>query len=262
MILPLLRHLSIPVIYGITNPYGSKKYTKINAKKELRKENMKYGRYIHKTGPGGKTVNRITHLSNLPSPPAGSGVSMDLVDLETVGAMTVTTITQYKSPLGRILNAIDGLDLEKITANAAGFDWNSGGASLPNVLWRLADRTERLLGWIISPDAVRGKIEFNQFAVRKYDPAQFPEGRPYAMAPHRDPERYINVTAVWLLRGKSGLYVCKDKLGRDKKKIIANPGQLILLRGAGYAGIPQCPFHFISRSDEELVTFTMRQRLF
>jgi hypothetical protein len=261
MILPLLRHLSIPTIYGITNGIRFKKYTKTNAKNELRKgkKNMKSRIYLHKVSPDGQTVNRITRLSNLKNPPAGSGVSMDLVDLETLGAMVIPQIALNRSHLGRVANTIDVMDLEKISMSATGLDWGNEGKSLAKVLLYLVRRTENFLRLVISPDVIRGKIEFNKFRLRKYNSAQFPSGRPYALAPHRDSMRYINVTAVWLLRGKSSFFVCGDKLGRNKKEIKANPGQLILLRGAGYAGIHRGPFHFISRSDEELVMFAMGQ---
>ena len=100
-------------------------------------------------------------------------------------------------------------------------------------------------------------IEFNDFSVQRYPVSK--AGESYAISPHLDHGRYINVVAVYILRGFAPFYICGDRSGAIQMEIFTKSGDLILMRGAGFMGIMQRPFHYVGPVTEDRLTFGLRQ---
>src|SRR6185436_4505750 len=102
-------------------------------------------------------------------------------------------------------------------------------------------------------------IAFNDFSLQKY-PCSAPEQK-YAISPHLDHKRCINLIVVYLLKGKAPFCVCRDRAGNGAEEIKASPGDAILMRGSGFDGNLLRPFHYIGAVSEERLTFGMRQTI-
>lgn len=78
---------------------------------------------------------------------------------------------------------------------------------------------------------------------------------------HRDQSDFINLVVVLLLHGDANFYICQDRKGNDAVKIDAEPGQLIVMRGGGFAGGNLSrPLHYVGPIDARgRLSFGLRQ---
>ncbi len=100
-------------------------------------------------------------------------------------------------------------------------------------------------------------LVFNEGVVQVYQKAV--PGQEYSISPHRDHKECINVVAVFVLEGEAPFCVCKDRQGTDTVVISNRPGDLVLMRGYGFKGLPR-PFHFVGNVTEGTrISLGMRQ---
>ncbi|MBI5004385.1 hypothetical protein HZC00_04825 [Candidatus Kaiserbacteria bacterium] len=89
---------------------------------------------------------------------------------------------------------------------------------------------------------IQTPLRFNEGVVQVYREAAI--SQKYSISPHRDHKECINVIAVFVLEGEASFCVCKERSGADPEVISSRPGDLILMRGYGFLGLPR-PFHFV-----------------
>jgi hypothetical protein len=220
-------------------------------------------KHEHGLGHNGKTAFRTTYLNfnGAPHPDA----NVDLTPLEYVGAAPLDLIRLSKAPLGGLLLEIDKIRSEELSPEISGTKWGAINTArgndwddprkLPTALRELTIRTETLLREIFPKEVLDGEIQFNDFSLRKYSSG---EGV-YAISPHRDDEKYINLIVIWMLKGNPAFYICADNKGSNAELIECGTGQPVILRGNGYAGISHRPYHFVHNTGSDRVTFTLRQ---
>ena len=213
---------------------------------------------------GGKTAFRIAYLNvnGVPDPQA----NIDLTPLEYEGAIPLGIIKLNDVVIKRILYGIEQIEITEIPPKISGTKWGAintargnswnNPESLPDVLQQLTQQTEQLLKVIFPREVLDGDICFNDFSLRKYPPG---EREGFSISPHRAEEKYINVIVIWVLKGYSSFYVCADREGNKSKLIDTCVGQLIVMRGANYAGIKDRPYHYVRQTKSERITFTLRQ---
>lgn len=89
-------------------------------------------------------------------------------------------------------------------------------------------------------------------ALQKYDAGSI------GITPHRDEKKYGLVIAIVPLIGKGDLSICDDRAGNNPKKQDTTPGNLILLRAPGYAGMHVRPMHVVNNILEERIILGVR----
>lgn len=102
-------------------------------------------------------------------------------------------------------------------------------------------------------------LKFTDLALQEYSESM--EECKYGISPHSDQSGFINLVVVLLLRGPAVFYICKDREGFDAKEIQAEPGNLIIMRGGGFAGgTLSRPIHFVGPIDKRgRLSFGLRQ---
>ncbi len=63
-----------------------------------------------------------------------------------------------------------------------------------------------------------------------------------------------------VLAGRGRFFVCEDRTGRGAREVEAAPGMAIFMRGPGFHGSQDRPFHYVSEISETRYTFGLRQR--
>ncbi len=106
----------------------------------------------------------------------------------------------------------------------------------------------------VRPCPLVKELKFTDLVVQRY-----PAG-PVGISPHRDGKGYINLIAVFVLEGEGRFCFCDDREGTDPRAIVHEPGDLILMRGAGFLGSDIQPFHFVDKITKRRTTFALRQR--
>lgn len=87
----------------------------------------------------------------------------------------------------------------------------------------------------------------------------------YAIPPHQDQKGFVGVVAVLLVSGDSNFYTAKNREGIGERKIEANPGDIILMRGYDFTeniGVKlERPIHYIKKLEpsKERVSLGFRQ---
>lgn len=107
--------------------------------------------------------------------------------------------------------------------------WELGGA-----LSALFDAALRLV-----PDAPIPAADFNDLVVQVY-----PAGAG-GISPHRDHIRYSGLVVLVIVDDGGRFAVCDDRSGAGAITVSANAGDLLIMRGAGFAGRRERPFHFL-----------------
>lgn len=107
--------------------------------------------------------------------------------------------------------------------------------SFASALERLVDAALACL----SPPPVDRPFRFNDLIVQRYAPGGL------GITAHRDHLRYEGLIAVIPLSGAARFFVCADRGGHAAREVPAPPGSLVLMRGPGYAGRRDRPFHFV-----------------
>lgn len=93
---------------------------------------------------------------------------------------------------------------------------------------------------------------FNDLIVQRYMPDSG------GITPHRDHVRYVGLVALVILAGDAEFYVCGDRDGSGARLIASPKGCLLLMRGAGFAGIKTRPFHMLKNIRSFRVSFGLR----
>lgn len=85
-------------------------------------------------------------------------------------------------------------------------------------------------GATLDANPFEGAISLEDFAIQHY-PA---ESRGIGI--HRDGLRYRQIVVIITLEGESRLFSCDDREGTNKQSIDDQPGRIVLLSAAGFAG--------------------------
>jgi hypothetical protein len=94
---------------------------------------------------------------------------------------------------------------------------------------------------------------FNDLLLQRYPPG------PYALTPHLDGKRFIDLVAIAVLAGSARFCVCADRAGNKPCEIQAPPGSVIFMRAPGFdAAGDGRPFHCVSDVESERYTLGLR----
>lgn len=96
-------------------------------------------------------------------------------------------------------------------------------------------------------------LRFNSMVLQKYDSGSL------GITPHRDHLSYINVVCIFVVGGGGKFHICVDRSGAGAKEIPARPGDVILMRGAGFLGTRNRPFHCVTDIQQSRYTLGLRQ---
>ena len=91
---------------------------------------------------------------------------------------------------------------------------------------------------------------FNDRVVLRY-----PQGS-RGISPHRDLKRFEGIIAILTLSGRGDFYICTDRHKTNRRLFRAEPGLMILMRGAN-CGAGR-PFHYVEKIEKGRVAFGLR----
>jgi len=91
----------------------------------------------------------------------------------------------------------------------------------------------------LTSSPVARPFRINDLIVQRYEPGAL------GITPHRDHRRYEGLVAVIPLSGAARFFLCADRSGDAPREIPAPPGSLVLMRGAGFGGRSDRPFHLV-----------------
>ncbi len=78
------------------------------------------------------------------------------------------------------------------------------------------------------------------------------------ITPHRDHIRYGGLVSLVILAGEADFYISEDRQGTNPRLVPSPPGCLLLMRGAGFAGLRDRPFHQLRNIRSFRVSFGLR----
>lgn len=94
---------------------------------------------------------------------------------------------------------------------------------------------------------------FNDLLLQRYPPG------PYALTPHLDGKRFVDLVAIAVLEGSARFCVCADRAGNKPQEIPATPGSVIFMRAPGFGGAEDGrPFHCVGDVQSERYTLGLR----
>ncbi len=106
---------------------------------------------------------------------------------------------------------------------------------------------------LIAPCPLSHKLQFNDVVVQRYAPGSA------GISPHRDHLRYVGLVALVPLIGDARFYVCSSRDVIGAREILADPGDLILMRAPGLHGRTDRPFHGLCAVMTERYSIGLRQ---
>jgi len=95
-------------------------------------------------------------------------------------------------------------------------------------------------------------LRYNNLVVQRYRPV------PVGITPHRDHICYQGLVSLLVLEGDGCFSITADRAGSDAREIPCPPGGLLLMRGAGFAGMKTRPFHQLRDIRSGRVSFGLR----
>lgn len=115
----------------------------------------------------------------------------------------------------------------------------------------LGAEVARALGRLRDPpfDAVT----FNDLVIQHYPETDC------GISPHRDHVKYVKLIANLAIEGHGRFYICPDRTGADAREIPAAPGDAILMRGPGYRGRTDRPFHAVGAVESPRLVLGLRE---
>ena len=116
---------------------------------------------------------------------------------------------------------------------------------------RALDRLSDAALALLDPNPCPG-MTHNDLILQRYQPGSG------GITPHRDHIRYCGLVSLFLLTGHGDFYVCKDRDGADARSLPSPSGSLVLMRGAGFAGLKDRPFHTLRDIRSFRVSFGLR----
>ena len=124
----------------------------------------------------------------------------------------------------------------------------------PHPLWQLTQAVERLvaaaLATMASPPLEA--LPLNDLVLQRYPPGA------RGITPHRDHVRYVGLVVIVQLSGDGRFGLCADRSGAGATVLAAGPGDGILMRAPGFAGVKDRPFHFLDGITVERYSLGMR----
>lgn len=102
-------------------------------------------------------------------------------------------------------------------------------------------------------------LNFTDLAVQHYP--QTTGDQKHGIGIHTDHKDFVNLVVVLLLHGAANFYICQDRQGNGSVEIQAEPGQLMIMRGGGFAsGGLSRPLHYVGPIDKRgRTSFGLRQ---
>ena len=100
------------------------------------------------------------------------------------------------------------------------------------------------------------EVKINDFAAQNY-PAHS-----RGIGIHKDGLRYRNLVFILTLDGKSDLFVCSDRAGKDRQLVPDQPGRLVILPAPGFAYLGQAderPLHGVDNVVNGRLSIGFRQ---
>jgi len=185
-----------------------------------------------------------------------------LTALETSGATSVPLLTdqaqqvlleeaeryQYQREV-EVVGSGDRVVRQEMASFAA-FPADSSFLQLRDLL---QDRIEHELA-ACRPYPFDVPLQLNSLVLQKYEAGSL------GITPHRDGKRYVNLICVVVLAGQGRFWVCEDRAGNGAREVEASPGMAIFMRGPGFRGSQDRPFHYVSEIQETRYTFGLRQQ--
>jgi hypothetical protein len=92
----------------------------------------------------------------------------------------------------------------------------------------------------------------NDLIVQRYEPGCV------GITPHRDHIAYEGLVSLVILSGEAEFGICADRAGHGGREIASPEGCLLLMRGAGFAGLETRPFHLLRNVRTQRVSFGLR----
>lgn len=96
-------------------------------------------------------------------------------------------------------------------------------------------------------------VQFTDLMAQRYEPG------PFGISPHRDGLRYINLVALFVLKGQAEFCLCDSRSGANPVSIENEPGSLLLMRAPGFCGEDFQPFHFVGKISSQRISLGLRQ---
>ena len=122
-----------------------------------------------------------------------------------------------------------------------------------NAFFAVADRLARLVTELSSANGFQlPALPKAHVALQKYEAGSF------GITPHRDEKKYGVVICIIPLTGKGVLAACDNREGSNPVPVDTTPGNLVLLRAPGYAGMHARPMHAVSDITEERIVIGVR----
>jgi hypothetical protein len=120
---------------------------------------------------------------------------------------------------------------------------------------RAARELEQLLSAALAqfdPAPIAG-VSFNDLVVQRYPRSDC------GISPHRDHIRYVNLIVNLAIAGEGRFYICPDRSGQNAREIESRVGDAILMRGPGWRGRGERPFHCIGAVSEPRLILGLRE---
>ncbi len=106
----------------------------------------------------------------------------------------------------------------------------------------------------LAPYPFTTRLRLTEIRLQQYAPGSL------GITPHQDGARFCNLVCIFMIGGQARFAVCADRSGREAREIDVSPGRLVLLRGPGFLGADERPFHCVTDIQEERYTCGLRQR--
>ncbi|MEK7585261.1 MAG: dihydroneopterin aldolase [Patescibacteria group bacterium] len=95
-------------------------------------------------------------------------------------------------------------------------------------------------------------VKFNETSLQKYDAGSI------GITPHLDSARCQDLVVILVLVGEGCFATCADRAGTNPHEIRPKPGDAILMRAAGFDGVDERPFHYLTDIREERLALGLR----
>jgi hypothetical protein len=96
-------------------------------------------------------------------------------------------------------------------------------------------------------------IVFNDLVVQRYPHSTC------GISPHRDHVKYVKLIVNLAIAGAGRFYICPDRSGTNAREIESRAGDAILMRGPGWRGCNDRPFHCIGEVSEPRLILGLRE---
>ncbi|MCZ4279330.1 hypothetical protein O4H49_00990 [Kiloniella laminariae] len=105
---------------------------------------------------------------------------------------------------------------------------------------------------LMQPQPYPTPFSFNDRAVLHYSKGST------GISPHRDLVFFEAVIAILTLKGGAGFYICDDREKTNARRMNAEAGVMILMRGKNFAGLPDRPYHYVEGITRDRVGYGLR----